>query len=109
MDRHSTVERFSPLEWGGIDPSMQQLLNRVIIERDDDIVVQDGPSGRVLFIVDPTCLTTRSLVSTLIERITEFYCVGCGELFDAEGVCSGCDTDRAARLRATIALLEEEM
>ena len=99
---------FAPLEWRGVDEQMKRLLDRVIIEREpESLKVSDGPTGRELFTLLHEELAQRSLVSTLVDRVAEFYCASCGEMLGETG-CADCDVDRRARLKATIALLEEE-
>lgn len=104
----STVAGFAPLEWRGVDEQMKRLLDRVIIERGvESVTVTDGPTSKQLFVLVPDDLAKRSVVSTLVARVAEFYCGSCGELLGDAG-CVTCDVDRRARLRATIALLEED-
>lgn len=108
MKDTSTVAGFAPLEWRGVDERMKALLDRVIIERGpESLTVCDGPSGKHLFTATPDELHQRSLVSTLVARVAEFYCPSCGEMLGEAG-CTDCDVDRRKRLRATIALLEED-
>jgi hypothetical protein len=107
MSDASTVKGYAPLEWRGVDEQRKHLLDRIIIERGREAVtVTDGPTGKHLFTLVPEDLAQRSVVSTLVARVAEFYCGSCGELLGTAG-CTMCDVDRRKRLRATIALLEE--
>lgn len=103
-----TVRTWAPLEWGGTLPEDRALLDKVSIEASgEDLLVSDASTGRELLRLDSDQLRQRSLVGTLLKRLGDFYCTGCGALLQGP-LCTSCDKDRARRLRDTIAMLEED-
>lgn len=105
-----SVKTWAPLDWGGALPEQRMLLDRVSIENTGgDLLVSDASTGRELLRLDAGQLRQRSLVGTLLNRLGDFYCTGCGALLGDGVLCTDCGIDRAQRLRDTIAMLEEEV
>lgn len=103
-----TVKDRSPLEWGGVSSDQQALLDRVILDRQGPaLLVSDASSSQELFRVEAEELADRSLVTTLVHRLGEYYCTGCTALLDGP-MCTACGKDRAKRLEAAIAMLESD-